>query len=557
MNKYPFFSLFVFGLILNKTVQAKVIDVINQAGQTGLIQNAIDLAEDGDIIRVGPGHYQDNLNFGNKQITIESTAGAAKTIIKAKEKMKSVVVIKNGTLRGFSITGGVGSPRKSSYGNDYYGGGVSASGECTIESCAIYDNGKGTAGKNAGTFGGGVYVGGSSAKVMLRNSLLYDNNAWACGGAVLLDHGARMKIENCTIVANTSTAFFGHQGGVGMANGGQVEILNSILWGNSGNQIGSFSSIYAKGTLATVSHSSVEGGYSGQSNLVVTAADFINSGDATGPDGVFGNEDDGFRLSPTSIAIDQGNTNSIGDGNAVDLAGFLRVQGKQLDPGCYEFGGQKFESGRGAPELGAPGMVPGGFVNYIALLAEVRQEIVGAENELSVLLEAGRQQDKRVLELRTRLEELKKELVDLQAELKACKQKEERQREELTEVEQQVLSKELRLITVKGEVATLQRELDEAVCEEMKVEERIAHLKEEMEASAKKLKTAHTPGWHYAPGYGWLWTSPEHYPQIYSNARQGWVYYEQGTHEPWLYYDYGTEQWEEWFLDATLFLSIN
>jgi len=32
MNKYPFFSLFVFGLILNKTVQAKVIDVVNQAG---------------------------------------------------------------------------------------------------------------------------------------------------------------------------------------------------------------------------------------------------------------------------------------------------------------------------------------------------------------------------------------------------------------------------------------------------------------------------------------------------------------------------------------------
>ena len=149
--------------------------------------------------------------------------------------------------------------------------------------------------------------------------------------------------------------------------------------------------------------------------------------------------------------------------------------------------------------MAAPGMVPGGFVNYIALLAEVRQEIVGAENELSVLLESGRQQDKRVFELRIRLEELKKELVDLQVELKACKQKEERQREELTEVEQQVLSKELRLITVKGEVATLQRELDEAVCEEMKVEERIAHLKEEMEASAKKLKTAHTPGWHYAP----------------------------------------------------------
>jgi len=74
-----------------------------------------------------------------------------------------------------------------------------------------------------------------------------------------------------------------------------------------------------------------------------------------------------------------------------------------------------------------------------------------------------------------------------------------------------------------------------------------------MEEATTKLNTAHTPGWHYVPVYGWLWTSPEHYPLIYSNNREGWVYYERGTSDPWLYYDYNSEKWEQWFHDAPLF----
>ena len=115
----------------------------------------------------------------------------------------------------------------------------------------------------------------------------------------------------------------------------------------------------------------------------------------------------------------------------------------------------------------------------------------------------------------------------------------------------------MELIAVKGELSGVRKSLKDADCEVEKVEERMEYLKKEMKESDGKLKTAHTPGWHYAPGYGWLWTSPKHYPQIYSNSRQGWVYYEQGTSEPWLYYDYGTQQWEEWFVDGTLFSSSN
>jgi hypothetical protein len=119
---------------------------------------------------------------------------------------------------------------------------------------------------------------GKGPSVTVRDSLIYDNYAWACGGAVLVDHGARIKIENSTIFGNDSTNFFGHQGGVGMANGGKVEIVNSIVWGNSGDEIGAFSGIYSRGTEATVSYSMIEGGFSGTGNISSTSPSFSNTG---------------------------------------------------------------------------------------------------------------------------------------------------------------------------------------------------------------------------------------------------------------------------------------
>ena len=59
-------------------------------------------------------------------------------------------------------------------------------------------------------------------------------------------------------------------------------------------------------------------------------------------------------------------------------------------------------------------------------------------------------------------------------------------------------------------------------------------------------QTPHTPGWHYLSDYGWLWSSPENYPMIYSDQLQGWAFYERGSNSPWLYYDYNSESWQAW-----------
>ena len=304
------------------------------------IQAAIDQAVEGDTILVAAGTYKENISFGTKEITLESESGPAKTIVVAAEK-DAVVTMRGGTLRGFTLTEGSGRPASSSYGSDYYGGGVHAGNDSVIENCAIVGNGKGTPRKNSGTFAGGIYA-GSKSNVVVRGCLIYDNYAWACGGAVLVDHSGSLTLENCTVYKNNSTDFFGHQGGLGMANGGQLFVKNCIVWGNSGDEIGAFSGIYAKGTKATVSHSIIEGGYAGDGNPKVGGPLFKNANNVVGIDGKYGSKDDGLRLLDNSPAINVGSGNkALG---TIDLAGFLRLQGESIDLGCYEFGNEFPES---------------------------------------------------------------------------------------------------------------------------------------------------------------------------------------------------------------------
>jgi hypothetical protein len=150
-----------------------------------------------------------------------------------------------------------------------------------------------------------------------------------------------MRIENSTIFGNESTNFFGHQGGVGMANGGQVDIVNSILWGNSGNQIGAFSSVYAKGTKAAVKYSLVEGGYEGERNLQVNNPGFVDSSNPTGVDQILGTQDDGLRPTEDSLILNSANLELFTGANGLDIAGFKRTQGSAPEIGCYEFGNLK------------------------------------------------------------------------------------------------------------------------------------------------------------------------------------------------------------------------
>jgi hypothetical protein len=136
-------------------------------------------------------------------------------------------------------------------------------------------------------------------------------------------------ITNCTVVTNTSSSINGSQsGGLYGVNLSPV-ITNCIFWNNSGL------SISGSSLVATVTYSTIQGGFAGTGNLT-SFPDFVNitSGD--------------LRLNVTSPCIDAGrNTSSAGFGSVtVDLMGTARgfdgnpsrnVDGSDYDMGAYEF----------------------------------------------------------------------------------------------------------------------------------------------------------------------------------------------------------------------------
>ncbi|MDP6519139.1 MAG: right-handed parallel beta-helix repeat-containing protein [Planctomycetota bacterium] len=261
------------------------------------IQAAIAGAQSGDRILVGPGTYGEVLDFAGKQLEVVASAGPLQTTIDGSGHNNTVVLVEAGEpegtlISGFTLTGGAGRPHGSSYGYDYYGGGLYANGgaRVRVENCVIQDNGWGN-----GTFAGGVYSGGSGTHVSLVDCVIAHNRAWASGGATLVDWYGTMSFESCTVYGNSSNSFFGQQGGISMANYGTVDVRDTIVWANEGAEIGAFGAPYDQGTHAAVNYSCVEGGYAGSNNIssdplfadleqyrLLASSPCVDSGDPTG-----------------------------------------------------------------------------------------------------------------------------------------------------------------------------------------------------------------------------------------------------------------------------------
>ena len=229
---------------------------------------ALEAASSGDVVLVGPGVYRENLKLGYRSIAVVGVGGAARTVIDGSgERMPTVWCGKQDAppretplrvvVRGLGITGGLGLNVPSSYpGGDWYGGGVFIFGgaiDVTLEDCAMWDNGR-----EGTTFGGGLLLSGGNNRMLVRRCLFVGNGAWACGGGAMLDGGLG-RFEHCTFVDNYSGNFLGQQGGIGVANGADLEVVDSILWGNSGEQVGGFRS-FSETVTVTVARCIIERG---------------------------------------------------------------------------------------------------------------------------------------------------------------------------------------------------------------------------------------------------------------------------------------------------------
>lgn len=307
--------------------------------QYATIQEAINAAASGDLIRVAPGTYFERLDFLGKGLSLISTEGPELTILDA-EALGTVVRVASGepegtTLEGFTLRNGVG----------FVGGAVSVyNSQLNLIGCIVEDNQSDYGGavgvewgvlnvsdarlahNEAYSLGGALYSDYES-RIQLTNTELRDNNAWYDGGGLWVSL-SELTMSNNVVRNNTqgdsdSAAVEVYDGtdailvnnlfvdnvSSGPAdvylNAGTVELRNNLFVGsesraalhNTGGEMtvayNLFGSYPLGPTLDGIDPIGTDGNLSGDPELMA----YSNDGDP--------NNDD-FALSPLSPAIDAG-----------------------------------------------------------------------------------------------------------------------------------------------------------------------------------------------------------------------------------------------------------
>jgi|GEM_PF-2012782 len=250
------------------------------------IQSGIDAADNGNLILVRAGHYDENLDFMGKAITLRYDGPPGQIVVDGNQ-MGSVVTFDSGeglysVLDGLVVTAGFAD----------LGGGIYCGKYCSpsIINNTITSNG-------AGTFyhrGGGIYCSAFASPTIANNEII-GNQATQYGGAICCWKGSRARIENNLMSWNSATADTVSRGGavycyecsptlinntiydnsadLGIGGGiycyfSSPAIIQSIFWQNSGGEIEGF------GGNPQVTYCDVEGGYAGTGNFDANPAFF-------------------------------------------------------------------------------------------------------------------------------------------------------------------------------------------------------------------------------------------------------------------------------------------
>lgn len=187
------------------------------------IQAAIDGSLAGHIIKVRPGIYHENIDFGGKEVTLQSInpddPGVVESTIINGGSRGTVVTFQSGesprsVLNGFTITGGSGTWRQYkivSYDGEsmvfkrQYGGGilVTSGSSPTVTRCVITDNTvRNVTSKELG-IGGGIAVLDSSSP-LLEDNRIVQNIAEGYGGGLAVWYRSNPIIRNNVIENNRS-----------------------------------------------------------------------------------------------------------------------------------------------------------------------------------------------------------------------------------------------------------------------------------------------------------------------------------------------------------------
>jgi hypothetical protein len=282
----------------------------SEANPFATIQHGINSASNDDTVLVHPGVYKENINFMGKNITVGSLFATTsdedyilQTVING-NRAASTVTFANGEaatarLSGFTITNGYahGTPWPGSSGGGVVctnysnptlthlkvmgnesvqeGGGLYFA-HCfpTIKHVNITNNRTGDSGGGIrysyggvslenvvvaqnSSLGGGAGIHFYHAEGTVRNALVADNTGGAKGGGLMFD-GCSPTFINVTVVGNGTA---GHGGGLNVSYMSRPILVNSIVWGNSPEQI-YFDTDWGDEAVS-IEYSDVQGGEAG------------------------------------------------------------------------------------------------------------------------------------------------------------------------------------------------------------------------------------------------------------------------------------------------------
>ncbi|MBQ3594255.1 MAG: hypothetical protein II981_02450, partial [Bacteroidales bacterium] len=227
--------------------------------------------------------------------------------------------------------------------------------KAVVENCYVHDN-------YSQGYGGGMYLDGySSNYVEAINCRIENNEAGQSAGGVSAssyvtlvgcnisnntskNYGSglymsnNVNVINCNIVNNKMTNT--NNNGAGIYGSSSANIYNTVIWGNKKADVSD--NVYFSGNAnVVVSHSAIEGGYTGIGNINLFSS---NTGDGIHPEFVNPTEGAGkdyyngdWSLQEGSALIDKGVIEGLPITlTETDFAGNVRVQKEKVDIGAIE-----------------------------------------------------------------------------------------------------------------------------------------------------------------------------------------------------------------------------
>ncbi|HEU0176378.1 MAG TPA: right-handed parallel beta-helix repeat-containing protein [Blastocatellia bacterium] len=236
------------------------------------IQAAINVAEYGDTVRVAPGTYPENINFGGKAITVTSERGPLVTFIDGRNA-NTVVVFNSGegrdsVLNGFTLQNGrSGVPGER--------GGIMVKDSSPTITNNVIRNNRACDGSGIGIFfgspliqlntitnnvndstifcsgggGGGISIDGAGSAEILDNVISNNMNPTGDGGGIFISLVGTPIVKRNVIKGNNAG---GRGGGIYNVNPSDALIAENLITGNQASEGGGLYWIVPQGSRGPI-----------------------------------------------------------------------------------------------------------------------------------------------------------------------------------------------------------------------------------------------------------------------------------------------------------------